>query len=97
MIWLGSIFLALLLIGMPIAFVLGVSALGYFVATDQLRFLLVLPQRMLAGMDHFVLLAIPLFVLAEMQPMAGSVRLTLWSRFRVGHQAGRGSCQRRQL
>ena len=64
MIWLGSIFFALLLIGMPIAFVLGVSALGYFVATDQTRFMLVLPQRMIAGMDNFVLLAIPLFVLA---------------------------------
>ncbi|MBT9246243.1 TRAP transporter large permease (plasmid) [Gemmobacter fulvus] len=64
MIWLGSIFLFLLLIGMPIAFVLGVSALGYFLATGQTQFMLVLPQRMLAGMDHFVLLAIPLFVLA---------------------------------
>nr|WP_154335605.1 TRAP transporter large permease [Paracoccus sp. S-4012] len=53
-----------MLIGMPIAFVLGFSALTYFVMTGQTQFLLVLPQRMLAGMDLFVLLAIPLFVLA---------------------------------
>ncbi|MDZ4393454.1 MAG: TRAP transporter large permease subunit, partial [Cypionkella sp.] len=49
---------------MPIAFVLGVSAMAYFLFTGQTQFLLVLPQRMLAGMDMFVLLAIPLFVLA---------------------------------
>ncbi|WP_322325647.1 TRAP transporter large permease subunit, partial [Cypionkella sp.] len=64
MIWLGSAFLVSLLIGMPIAFVLGVSAMAYFLFTGQTQFLLVLPQRMLAGMDMFVLLAIPLFVLA---------------------------------
>lgn len=64
MIWLGTTFLFTLLIGMPIAFVLGFSALAYFVLTGQTNFLLVMPQRMLAGMDMFVLLAIPLFVLA---------------------------------
>ena len=64
MIWLGAFFFFFLLIGMPIAFVLGASALGYFVMTDQTRFLITLPQRMIAGMDMFVLLAIPLFILA---------------------------------
>lgn len=57
-------FVFLLLIGVPIVFVLGISMLAYFVATDQLQFLLILPQRMFAGIDEFVLLAIPLFVLA---------------------------------
>ncbi|OYU37890.1 MAG: C4-dicarboxylate ABC transporter permease [Pseudorhodobacter sp. PARRP1] len=64
MIWLGSIFIFTLIIGVPIAFVLGISGLGYFVMTDQTKFLVALPQRMIAGMDQFVLLAIPLFVLA---------------------------------
>lgn len=64
MIWLGTAFAFTMLIGMPIAFVLGFSALAYFVMTGQTNFLLVMPQRMLAGMDMFVLLAIPLFVLA---------------------------------
>lgn len=64
MIWLGSTFLVTLLIGLPIAFVLGISCLAYFLFTGQTQFLLVVPQRMLAGMDMFVLLAIPLFVLA---------------------------------
>jgi tripartite ATP-independent transporter DctM subunit len=57
-------FVVLLLLGVPIVFVLGISMLAYFVATDQLQFLLVLPQRMFAGIDEFVLLAIPLFILA---------------------------------
>lgn len=49
MIWLGSILLALILIGIPIAIVLCVSALGYFIATDQFRFPRVLPQRVLGA------------------------------------------------
>ncbi len=53
MIWLGSIFAVTLLTGIPIVFVLGISALGYFVLTGQTNFLLVLPQRMFAGVDQF--------------------------------------------
>lgn len=64
MIWLGVFFVATLLMGVPIAFVLGLSSLGYFVATDHLRFLIAVPQRMFAGQDSFILLAIPLFILA---------------------------------
>jgi C4-dicarboxylate transporter, DctM subunit len=64
MIGLGLSFVVFLAIGVPIAFVLGLSGLTYFLVTDQTKFLLVLPKRMLAGMDQFALLAIPLFVLA---------------------------------
>ncbi|MBY6089658.1 TRAP transporter large permease [Pseudooceanicola sp. 502str34] len=64
MIWLGSIFFLTLAMGVPIAFVLGLSAMGYFIFTDNLRFLVAIPQRMFAGQDSFVLLAIPLFILA---------------------------------
>ena len=41
-------FIILLLLGVPVVFVLGISMLAYFVSTDQLQFLLVLPQRMFA-------------------------------------------------
>lgn len=61
---LGVSFLAFLLMGVPVVFVLGLSMLCYFLYTGQTHFLLVLPQRMFGGMDSFVLLAIPLFVLA---------------------------------
>ena len=56
-------FLGALLIGVPIAFVLAFAALLYFLADPSLP-MLVYSQQVMAGMDHFVLLAIPFFVLA---------------------------------
>ena len=64
MVWLLSTFLVTLAMGIPVVFVLGISALAYFVFTGQTQYLVVLPQRMFAGVDQFVLLSIPLFVLA---------------------------------
>ena len=52
-----------LLIGVPVAASLGLSALaGLFYSSPE--FLIVLPQKYLAGLDSFPLLAVPLFVLA---------------------------------
>jgi tripartite ATP-independent transporter DctM subunit len=56
-------FFGSLLIGVPIAFVLGFSSLLYFMSDPSLP-MLVYSQQVMAGMDHFVLLAIPFFVLA---------------------------------
>lgn len=64
MVWLLSVFAFTILMGIPVIFVLGISALAYFVLTGQTQYLLVIPQRMFAGVDQFILLAIPLFVLA---------------------------------
>ena len=55
-------FLGLLLIGMPISFCLGVAALVTMVVEDLPLFLIV--RKMYAGLDYFVLLAVPLFILA---------------------------------
>ena len=49
--------------GLPIAFALAFSALLYFLVDPSLP-MLVYSQQVLSGMDHFVLLAIPFFVLA---------------------------------
>jgi len=57
-------FVGLMLIGVPIVFVLGCSILAYLLFTGQSHLLIVLPQRMFAGIDQFTLLAIPLFVMA---------------------------------
>jgi C4-dicarboxylate transporter DctM subunit len=56
-------FLALTLAGVPIAFVLGISATLYlvFAADVPLR---IVPQRLFAGLDSFVLMSIPFFILA---------------------------------
>jgi len=52
-----------LLVGVPIAFVLALCALLYFIADPSLP-MVIYSQQVMAGMDHFVLLAIPFFVLA---------------------------------
>jgi len=52
-----------LLIGVPIAFALAFASLLYFLSDPSLP-ILVYSQQVMAGMDHFVLLAIPFFVLA---------------------------------
>jgi tripartite ATP-independent transporter DctM subunit len=52
-----------LLLGVPIAFVLGLSSLVFFMADPSLP-MLVYSQQVMAGTDHYVLLAIPFFVLA---------------------------------
>ncbi|SFU47836.1 TRAP transporter large permease [Halomonas korlensis] len=57
-----SVFLVLLVLGMPIAFALGISSLS-FLLLEGIS-LTIVPQRMYAGIDTFVLLCIPGFVLA---------------------------------
>lgn len=83
-----SIFLVLALAGMPLAFALGLAALGglSFAGID----LTVLPQRMLHAVDNFPLMAIPLFMLAgELMVKAGIVRrLVDFAESLVGHVYG---------
>ncbi|MEW9124251.1 MAG: TRAP transporter large permease [Thermotaleaceae bacterium] len=55
-------FIVLLFLGLPVAFSLGASSLIYLIAADIP--LLMLAQKMYAGIDSFVLVAIPGFVLA---------------------------------
>ena len=52
-----------LLAGVPIAFALGLAALVFFLTEPSLP-LLIYSQQIAAGVDHFVLLAIPFFLLA---------------------------------
>lgn len=67
------IFVLLLLAGVPIAYVLGVSALAYLGLADLPMVLI--PQRMFLGLNSFVLVAVPLFILAgEIMNAAGITR-----------------------
>lgn len=52
-----------LVLGVPIGFALAFAALLYFLSDPSLP-MLVYSQQVMAGADHFVLLAIPFFVLA---------------------------------
>ncbi len=62
--WLLTIgFFGSLGLGVPIGFVLAFASLLYFLSDPSLP-MLVYAQQVMAGSDHFVLLAIPFFVLA---------------------------------
>ncbi|WGF87811.1 TRAP transporter large permease [Marinivivus vitaminiproducens] len=58
------VFLILLAFGLPIAFVMLLSSTLYFLASGNPLFLRMIPEKMFAGIDVFVLLAIPFFLLA---------------------------------
>lgn len=81
-------FVVALLWGMPVAVVLGVSSAAYLLAADIS--LTVVPQKMFAGMDSFVLLSIPAFVLAGNLMNGGGItdRILRFSNAMVGHFRG---------
>lgn len=57
------VFVGALLIGIPIAFVLGLSSLYYFLFVGKIPMDMI-GQKLYGGCDNFVLLAIPFFILA---------------------------------
>ena len=62
MILLIGVMLAMMMVGVPIAFAIGASAALYLIIGDAVP-LMVIAQRMVVGVDSFTLLAIPLFLL----------------------------------
>ena len=70
---LAVVFLALVLAGMPIAWAMLAAAACWIIVTGNYHLLPVIPQRLFEGIDVFVLLAIPLFVLTGEIISAGKV------------------------
>ncbi len=65
MIWLVPLFaVALLASGLALAYVIGGATVMAFVATDNARYLAILPQKVFSQISVFSLLAMPLFILA---------------------------------
>ncbi|GAA0720277.1 TRAP transporter large permease [Clostridium malenominatum] len=58
------VFVVFLLLGMPIAFMLGLTGVAHLFAIGNPTFLSIIPQRMFGGVNQFSLLCIPFFVLA---------------------------------
>ena len=83
-------FLLLLATGVPIALALGVGGTAYLFLSGNGSLVLALPQRMMAGVDQFVLLTIPLFLLAGNLMNVGGVtdRIVHFARAMVGHRRG---------
>lgn len=83
-------FLFFLITGVPIALALGVGAIIYLFITGNGALVLAFPQRMLGGVDNFVLLTIPLFLLAGTLMNVGGIteRIIVFARAMVGHRRG---------
>lgn len=59
-----SVFIGLMVIGVPIGFAMGLTALFGFFKVGDPALLTMLPQRFFSAMDSFALLALPFFFLA---------------------------------
>lgn len=88
LILLGSLAVFLVL-GIPIAYSLGLSAFCYFALVHP-ELLSVLPQRFYAGMDSYAMIALPLFVLMGLLMNEGGIttRLIDFSLLFVGRLRG---------
>ncbi|WP_420566792.1 TRAP transporter large permease [Thalassovita sp.] len=85
-----TLFALLLASGIPIALALGLGGTAYLYLSDNAMMAPMLPQRMIAGIDQFVLLTIPLFLLAGSLMNVGGVtdRIVNFARAMVGHRRG---------
>ena len=59
-----ALFVVLLLLGMPVAWSMATATVGYIAMTGQWSLLPILPEKLFQGMDVFILVAIPMFLLA---------------------------------
>lgn len=84
----GALFLALLAIGVPIIFVLGISGLVYVYLADLS--LVLIPQRLFVGLNSFLVLSVPLFILAGNIMNASGIteRIVRFSNLLIGRVRG---------
>lgn len=85
-----GVFLFFIFAGVPISLALGVGAVIYLYLTDNGDLILAFPQKMIGGVDNFVLLTIPLFLLAGTLMNVGGItdRIIHFARAFVGHRRG---------
>ncbi|MGE5396823.1 MAG: TRAP transporter large permease [Chitinophagales bacterium] len=83
-------FIVLLLLGVPIAWVLGLTGVIHILSSGNLIFMDNLAQRMFNGVNLFGLLAVPLFLFAGELMNSGGLteRLANFARSLVGHYRG---------
>lgn len=83
-------FLALLILGVPVLFALGISPIAIFYQNDQTLFINMLYQRLYSGLDNFLLLALPFFMLAGECMSSGGItpRIIAFAQTMVQHMRG---------
>ncbi|MBM4761878.1 TRAP transporter large permease [Bacillus sp. B15-48] len=84
------LFIILLLLRVPIAFVLGITTVIYIFASSNLGLVATVPQRLYSGLETYSLLAIPLFMMAGELMNSGGItsRLISFAKTLVGHFRG---------
>jgi tripartite ATP-independent transporter DctM subunit len=84
-----SLFFLTVLFGLPVSFGLQLGALLYLYGSGTAP-MVALPQKMISGIDNFILLAIPFFILAAkiMDKGGVSLRLVRFVQAFVGHLRG---------
>jgi tripartite ATP-independent transporter DctM subunit len=82
--------LILMMINVPIAIAMGLTAVAFFIGLGQGAFLTMLPQRMYSSTTAFTLLAVPFFILAGNLMNTGGVtnRIFRFAKAIVGHIPG---------
>jgi C4-dicarboxylate transporter DctM subunit len=85
-----SLLLVLIMVNMPIAVAMALTAIVFFIGLGNESLLTMLPQRMYASTTGFTLLAIPFFILAANLMNTGGVtsRIFRFAKAMVGHIAG---------
>jgi len=66
-------FLLLLLGGMPVAWAMLCATILWMIASNELVFLMIMPDKIFQGMDVFILMAVPLFILVGELLNAGRI------------------------
>lgn len=84
------LFVLLLVAGVPVAFVIGISSLGYLLTMPNPNIMMSLPQKLYQGTDSFLLLAIPFFLMAGllMNETGITQRLIRFLTLLLGHIRG---------
>ncbi len=85
-----AVLLVLILLDLPVAVAMGLTAVIFFVGLGQGSLLAMVPQRMYYGTTGFTLLAVPFFILAGNLMNTGGIteRIFQFARALVGHIPG---------
>jgi len=85
-----SVLFGLLILGVPVAFSIGLSSLLAFYLSDAWQIVSVITQRMYSGALSFILLAVPFYIFAGFLMNAGGMtrRITEFAQMLVGRFTG---------
>lgn len=83
-------FIVALLIGIPLAFVMGGTGIVHLLTLDNELFLQVIPQRLFMGVNNITLTCLPFFIIAGQIMNVGGITKKLMDAARelVGHLKG---------